>query len=152
MSSQRSGWRERLHANPSRMEQELAIKLQDNGIMYLDRTIALVYSLVLSRFVESPGDPLASLDLLMLGSDHDLSGLSCCGSVTSEVVGSGWTQVTGFWTAGVGSPGLLSLVPVSAFGMGPSRILSFVILSPLLFSWSRAERLLARVSCLRAIG
>src|SRR5437773_8295472 len=34
MSSQRSDWRERLHANPSRMEQELAIKLQDNGISY----------------------------------------------------------------------------------------------------------------------
>ena len=32
MSSQRSNWRERLHANPSRMEQELAIKLQDDGI------------------------------------------------------------------------------------------------------------------------
>ena len=34
MSSQRSDWRERLHANPSRIEQELAIKLQDNGIQY----------------------------------------------------------------------------------------------------------------------
>src|SRR5260370_11616911 len=34
MSSQRSDWRERLHANPSRMEQELAIKLQDDGIHY----------------------------------------------------------------------------------------------------------------------
>src|SRR2546425_1074999 len=34
MSSQRSDWRQRLHANPSRMEQELAIKLQDNGIRY----------------------------------------------------------------------------------------------------------------------
>ena len=34
MSGQRSDWRERLHANPSRMEQELAIKLQDNGISY----------------------------------------------------------------------------------------------------------------------
>src|SRR6266571_1605489 len=34
MSSQRSDWRERLHANPSRMEQELAIKLQDDGICY----------------------------------------------------------------------------------------------------------------------
>ncbi len=32
---QRSDWRERLNANPSRMEQELAIKLQDNGIQYL---------------------------------------------------------------------------------------------------------------------
>src|SRR5689334_21690357 len=35
MSSQRSDWRERLHANPSRMEQELAIKLQDQGISFL---------------------------------------------------------------------------------------------------------------------
>src|SRR6266704_2456158 len=34
MSSQRSDWRERLRANPSQMEQELAIKLQDNGIHY----------------------------------------------------------------------------------------------------------------------
>jgi very-short-patch-repair endonuclease len=34
MSSQRSDWRERLNANPSRMEQELAIKLQDNRIHY----------------------------------------------------------------------------------------------------------------------
>ena len=35
MSSQRSDWRQRLHANPSRMEQELAVKLQDNEISYL---------------------------------------------------------------------------------------------------------------------
>ncbi len=34
MSSQRSDWRERLRANPSRMEQELAMKLQDDGICY----------------------------------------------------------------------------------------------------------------------
>jgi very-short-patch-repair endonuclease len=34
MSSQGSDWRERLHSNPSRMEQELAIKLQDDGIHY----------------------------------------------------------------------------------------------------------------------
>jgi hypothetical protein len=34
MSEQRSNWRERLHANPSRMEQELAIKPQDDGIHY----------------------------------------------------------------------------------------------------------------------
>src|SRR5712664_1741226 len=34
MSGQRSDWRERLHANPSRMEQELAIKLQADGIHY----------------------------------------------------------------------------------------------------------------------
>ena len=41
MSSQRSDWRERLNVNPSRMEKELAIKLQDNGITYRYRTIAL---------------------------------------------------------------------------------------------------------------
>src|SRR5438552_8304807 len=34
MSSQRSNWRERLHTSPSRMEQELGIKLQDDGIRY----------------------------------------------------------------------------------------------------------------------
>ena len=35
MSSQRSDWRERLHVNPSRMEHELAIKLQDDQVNYL---------------------------------------------------------------------------------------------------------------------
>jgi very-short-patch-repair endonuclease len=35
MSSQRSNWRERLHANPSRMEQELAISLEHDRIHYL---------------------------------------------------------------------------------------------------------------------
>jgi len=34
MSAQRSDWRERLHANPSRMEQELAFKLQEDRIFY----------------------------------------------------------------------------------------------------------------------
>src|SRR5438552_17440576 len=34
MSSQRSDWRERLHANPSRMEQELAFKHEDDRIQY----------------------------------------------------------------------------------------------------------------------
>src|SRR5438034_9475773 len=34
MSGQRSDWRERLHANPSRMEQELAISLQQDEIGY----------------------------------------------------------------------------------------------------------------------
>src|SRR5437867_9635274 len=32
MSGQRSGWRERLHDNPSRMEQELAIRLEGDRI------------------------------------------------------------------------------------------------------------------------
>src|SRR5437870_7021642 len=35
MSSQRSDWHERLHANPSRMEQELAINLEHDRIHYL---------------------------------------------------------------------------------------------------------------------
>jgi very-short-patch-repair endonuclease len=35
MSSQRSDWRERLHANPSRMETELAINLEHDRIQYL---------------------------------------------------------------------------------------------------------------------
>src|SRR6266566_8561879 len=34
MSGQRSDWRERLRANPSRMEQEIAFKLQDDRIQY----------------------------------------------------------------------------------------------------------------------
>src|SRR5712692_7652571 len=34
MSGQRSDWRERLRANPSRMEQELAFKLQEDGVLY----------------------------------------------------------------------------------------------------------------------
>jgi len=34
VSSQRSDWRERLHANPSRLEQELANNLQYAGICY----------------------------------------------------------------------------------------------------------------------
>src|SRR5437773_7935216 len=35
MSSQRSDWRERLNANPSRMEHELALELQDDRVDYL---------------------------------------------------------------------------------------------------------------------
>jgi very-short-patch-repair endonuclease len=34
MSSQRSDWRERLHVNPSGMEIELALKLQEDRICY----------------------------------------------------------------------------------------------------------------------
>src|SRR5437773_933611 len=34
MSSQRSDWRERLFVNPSRMERELAIRLESAGIQY----------------------------------------------------------------------------------------------------------------------
>src|SRR5207247_10680181 len=39
MSNQRSGWRERLHANPSRMEQELAINLEHDRIHYLTQVV-----------------------------------------------------------------------------------------------------------------
>ena len=35
MSSQRSDWRERLNVNPSRMEHELALRLQEEGVNYL---------------------------------------------------------------------------------------------------------------------
>jgi very-short-patch-repair endonuclease len=35
MSSQRSDWRERLNVNPSRMEHELALRLQEEGVSYL---------------------------------------------------------------------------------------------------------------------
>src|SRR5436853_6690438 len=34
MSSQRSNWRERLFVNPSRMERELAMRLESSGIQY----------------------------------------------------------------------------------------------------------------------
>ncbi len=34
MSGQQSDWLERLHVNPSRMEQELALRLQEDGICY----------------------------------------------------------------------------------------------------------------------
>ncbi len=35
MSSQRSDWRDRLNVNPSRMEHELALRLQSEGVNYL---------------------------------------------------------------------------------------------------------------------
>ena len=34
MSGQRSDWRDRLNVNPSRMERELALRLQDHGVQY----------------------------------------------------------------------------------------------------------------------
>lgn len=34
MSSQRSDWRDRLNVSPSRMERELALRLQDHGVSY----------------------------------------------------------------------------------------------------------------------
>ena len=35
MSGQRSDWRERLNVSPSRMEHELALRLQEEGVNYL---------------------------------------------------------------------------------------------------------------------
>jgi hypothetical protein len=77
--------------------------------------------------VEGPGDPFASLDLAVLGSAHVVSGLSCWGRVMSDVVGSGWTQVTFLRTVGVGSPGLasLTLCLVGVVGLLGSCFLSF---------------------------
>ncbi len=49
----------------------------------------------------------------------------------SDVVGSGWIHVTFLRTVGFGSPGLVSLTPLSGGGSGPSRVLFFVIRSPL---------------------
>jgi very-short-patch-repair endonuclease len=37
MSDRRSDWRERLHANPSRIEQEIAFRLQNAGIHHQTR-------------------------------------------------------------------------------------------------------------------
>src|SRR2546427_4762971 len=64
MSSQRSNWRERLHVNPSRMEHELALKLQDDRVNYLTQveipvTMADFYFPLEPRplivFVDGPG-------------------------------------------------------------------------------------------------
>jgi hypothetical protein len=68
--------------------------------------------------VESPGDPFASVGLAILGSAHVVSGLSCWGSVTSDVVGCGWIQVTLLRTVGVGSPGRASLTPLLSHNLG----------------------------------
>ena len=66
----------------------------------------------------------------MLVSAHVVSGLSCWDRVTSDVVGSGWTQVTFLRTVGIGSPGLASLIPLSGGGNDPSVGFFLVILSP----------------------
>ena len=57
----------------------------------------------------------------------------------SDVVGSGWIHVTFLRTVGFGSPGLVSLTPLSGGGSGPSRVLFFVILH--LWSFSSDEDL-----------
>ena len=97
------------------------------------KRLAIKWLVLLSRLIgvgRDHGDPLVRIDLAMLGWAHVVSGLSCWGSVTSDVVGSGWTQVTLLRAVGVGSPGRASLTPLSGGGRGPSRILFFVILLP----------------------
>ncbi len=57
MSSQRSDWRERLHANPSRMEQELAINLEHDGIVQEygeHESVDKQFLLVSYKFPEKP--------------------------------------------------------------------------------------------------
>jgi hypothetical protein len=67
MSSQRSNWRERLHANPSRMETELAINLEHDRInVPVSNHRSICYSLVRLEVVGTPEDPFASLDLAIL--------------------------------------------------------------------------------------
>ena|SRR5712664_3829736 len=77
MSSQRSGWRERLHANPSRMEQELAIKLQNDGIRYQTQveipvTIADFYFPLESRSLIVFVDGRVHLGTAQMAKDEEL--------------------------------------------------------------------------------
>src|SRR5213592_3770134 len=61
MSGQRSDWRERLHVNPSRMEQELAIKLQDSRIYYLTQ-VEVPMTIVDFYFPKEPKPLLVFID------------------------------------------------------------------------------------------
>ena len=56
MSSQRSNWRERLNANPSRMELELAFKLQEGRISY--RTQVEILATTADFYFPTEGRPL----------------------------------------------------------------------------------------------
>src|SRR5436190_6140947 len=80
MSGQRSDWRERLHANPSRMEQELGIKLQDNGISYRTQveipvTTADFYFYQESRPLLVFVDGLVHLGIAKMAKDEELRSL-----------------------------------------------------------------------------
>ena len=80
MSSQRSDWRERLSVNPSRMEQELAIKLQDNGIHYQTQveipvTTADFYFPLESRPLLVFVDGRVHLGVAQMAKDEELSSL-----------------------------------------------------------------------------
>jgi len=80
MSGQRSDWRERLHANPSRMEQELAIKLQADGIHYQTQveipvTTADFYFPLESRPLLVFVDGLVHLGTAQMAKDEELRSL-----------------------------------------------------------------------------
>src|SRR6266702_2271413 len=80
MSSQRSDWRERLRANPSRMEQELAIKLQEDGIHYQTQveipvTIADFYFRLESRPLLIFVDGRVHLGTRQMAKDEELRSL-----------------------------------------------------------------------------
>jgi very-short-patch-repair endonuclease len=80
MSGQRSDWRERLHANPSRMEQELALKLQDNGIHYQTQveipvTTADFYFTLESRPLVVFVDGRVHLGTVQMAKDEELRSL-----------------------------------------------------------------------------
>src|SRR5437588_8594338 len=80
MSGQRSDWRERLHANPSRMEQELAFKLQDDRIQYQTQveipvTTADFYFSLESRPLIVFVDGRVHLGTLQMAKDEELRSL-----------------------------------------------------------------------------
>src|SRR2546425_4956393 len=80
MSGQRSGWRERMHANPSRIEQELAIKLQNDGIHYQTQveipvTIADFYFPLQSRPLLVFVDGWVHLGTAQMAKDEELRSL-----------------------------------------------------------------------------
>ena len=77
MTSQRSDWRERLHVNPSRMEQELAFKLQNDGIHYQTQveipvTIADFYFPLESRPLLVFVDGRVHLGIAQMAKDEEL--------------------------------------------------------------------------------
>src|SRR5213593_2704412 len=99
MSGQRSDWRERLHANPSRMEQELAIRLQEDGIRYQTQveipvTTADFYFPLESRPLLVFVDGRVHLGTKQMAKDEELRALLrkrgyrvlelCCGSYSNR--------------------------------------------------------------------
>jgi len=77
MSSQRSNWREQLRANPSRMEQELAINLEHDRITCVYLTIAVLLLHCLIGGGRDPWGPFSQHGLGDAGLGQAVSGLSC---------------------------------------------------------------------------